>query len=88
MNIRSIWDNEGESFDRYTVVLDELHGNDDDIFSCLSMSSDPTHPAGFSQFCSCMEGKHLGKKLDLDELPENIRKHIEVRLAPEEEAIA
>jgi len=71
MQIKSIYDNEGRTFDRYTVIL--LDG------SALGMSVNPDSPQGFSEWCQVVQGAHLGRKISLKELPENVRKHIERR---------
>ena len=43
-----VFDNEGDSFDRYTVI-----NEDGDM---LGLSDNPTHPQGFSQFCgNCVD---------------------------------
>lgn len=67
-NVKSIWDNGGESLDRYTVVF-----KDGDM---LGLSTEPEHPQGFSQFTTGTEGSHLGKKVKWDSLSEKLKKHI------------
>lgn len=79
MKIIAVYDNGGKTFDRYTVVVDSYL--DDDMYECLGLSSEPTGPQGFSQFCSCQMGPHLGKKLKFEELPENVQKHVKARIA-------
>lgn len=82
MQIKSIWDNGGETCDRYTVVTNEPWNDfEKNTFMALGMSGNPEHPQGVSQFCSAMEGRHLGKKVDIKELPDDIQKHIKWRLA-------
>ena len=68
MNIRSAWDNP-EVTDRYTVVFDKRQ---DGLFPCLSLSADPHNPQGVSQWGLCEEGEHLGKKITLKMLPDNV----------------
>ena len=66
-NLR-IYDNGGESFDRYTVVfLDRPEYGD--LLECLAMSENPFHPQGFCQHSSAMLGSHLGKCIRFDQLP-------------------
>ena len=66
-NVR-IYDNGGESFDRYTAVyLNESAGNG--MFNARGMSANPNHPQGFGQLTSAMDGEHLGKRIEFDELP-------------------
>ena len=68
MNNIRIYDNKGETFDRYTVVfLDEPESNG--MFSCLGMSTEPFMPNGFCQHSSCQDGPHLGKRTSLHKLP-------------------
>ena len=79
-SIRSIWDNEGETLDRYSIVFKDFYDREEKYFECLGLSIDPTYALGFSQFSGAMDGPHLGKKLSWEELPENIQKHIISRL--------
>ena len=66
-NVR-IYDNGGESFDRYTAVyLNEPLGNG--MFNARGMSANPNHPQGFGQITSAMDGEHLGKRIEFDSLP-------------------
>jgi len=72
MRIRSIYDNEGRTFDRYTVIFTDG--------SALGLSSNPDSPQGFSQWGEAVEGSHLGRRIPFKEVAENVRKHIERRL--------
>lgn len=82
MKIKAIYDNGGKTIDRYTIAFDEITGyiESDGItqpkYKCLTLSSDPDWPQGFSQWIECILGKHLGKKITFKELPENVQKHI------------
>lgn len=67
-NLR-IYDNNGKTFDRYTVVYMDQPENAPNTFAALGMSSDPCHPQGFGQHCSAMPGRHLGKRIQFNELP-------------------
>ena len=54
-----IFDNGGESFDRYTVIIDN---------SVFGMSDNPLDPQGFNQYCGDIEDfpkdlSHLGKDI-------------------------
>jgi len=77
MNIHSIWDNNGETLDRYTIVLNSFHDRAETLNECLALSE---NALGISEFSSCQPGKHLGKKLKFEELPKNIQAHIKSRL--------
>ena len=84
-NIKSIWDNGGETIDRFSIVLNEdYHSYPSEMFGCLGLSINPTYPLGFSQFCGAMEGEHLGRKLNWDDLPIKIQTHISLRLDQDE----
>jgi hypothetical protein len=78
-----VYDNGGESFDRYTVVLDEPGTNRGDDFMALGLSDNPGHPQGFSQFTTAQDGPHLGKRIKFADLPDEVRKHAVVRLKDE-----
>ena len=73
----NVYDNGGETWDRYTVVYE-----DGDV---LGLSEDPDSPQGFSQYAGNIntdgitEGPHLGALLPWDTIPENIRAHIIMR---------
>ena len=71
MQIKSIYDNKGKTFDRYTVILSDG--------TALGLSFNPDSPQCFSQWGDAVEGSHLGQRITLKELPENVRKHIERR---------
>ena len=79
MKITAIYDNEGETFDRYTVCTDERY-NDCGFIHVLGLSDNPEHPQGFSQWGSALIGEHLGKKVALDSLPVHIQNHIRDRV--------
>jgi hypothetical protein len=38
------------------------------------MSSIPFHPQGFGQYSTCQLGRHLGKRIDFEDLPEDCQK--------------
>ncbi|RLD84447.1 MAG: hypothetical protein DRJ10_01225 [Bacteroidetes bacterium] len=73
MQIKAIYDNKGETCDRYSIVFKEKEG---DYNIHLGLSNEPTHPQGFSQWSQCVDGDHLGTKIDFSELPINIQEHI------------
>lgn len=79
MEILKIYDNNGETFDRYTVVVN-IKANEQ-MYECLGLSDNPESPQGFSQWSSCMIGNHLGKEICFDELPKHIQEHIKARLS-------
>jgi hypothetical protein len=81
MKIIACYDNGGKTVDRYTVVFNTKHDVQGKYNECLGLSSNPSDPQGFSQFSGCTLGRHLGKKVAFKDLPENIQKHVEVRIA-------
>ena len=78
LNIHSIYDNNGDTFDRITVVLNEYHDRQKLFNVCLGISLDGV---AFSQFSSCQIGSHLGNKVKWEELEEVTKKHIISRLS-------
>lgn len=78
-NIKSIWDNKGETVDRYSIMLERAFSKIT-FLDCLSLSADPTHPLAVSQFSVAIEGKHLGKRIQWEELEQPIQAHIISRL--------
>ncbi len=83
MRIKGIYDNGGKTADRYTVMFDEIdhYVGGTPMYLCLGLSSNPDSPMGYSQWCTGMPGKHLGKKVTLKSLPKKIQDHIERRRA-------
>lgn len=82
-----IYDNQGETADRYTVIFtyahcfkpkDYPHG----WFPVLGMSDNPFHPQGVGIHSEYTEPidypsyKHLGKKIKFSNLPENCQKAV------------
>lgn len=83
-----IYDNDGESIDRYTVVFSGNYtsktGGEHVV---LAMNGRPFHPQGFGQHCNSMEiidapqgwapaiGRkcHLGRRIEWEDLPEDCR---------------
>lgn len=80
MKILKVYDNEGKSFDRYTVVV----GVKQEQYECLGLSLNPDSPQGFSQWGLCILGEHLGKEVNFEDLPKNVRIHILNRLREED----
>ena len=71
-----IYDNGGETADRYTAII---HG------SFYGFSDHPFHPQGFSQYCGDVPRgmcsfNHLGKRVKFDSLPADVQKAIQDRI--------
>jgi len=81
--VTSIWDNGGETADRYSIVMNWKETPT--MYAILGLSDNPESPQGFSQFTHGQAGKHLGKKLKWNQLPPKIQKHIVSRLAESNE---
>lgn len=70
MKVIAVYDNGGKTMDRFTVVMNEKEGQHN---MCLGMSLIPNSPQGFCQWSSCTIGDHLGNKINIDTLPENVQ---------------
>ena len=86
MNIRC-YDNGGRSIDRYTVVFMDWPEVRPGVFAALAMNVAPFHPQGFGQHCTARPGRHLGRRVQLADLPEDCQKLVRMDLAMEEETI-
>lgn len=75
-----IYDNGGKTLDRYTLVfLNRPNDRYSDFYKnknyeALGFSENPYHPCGFGQHTSAQCGRHLGKLIKLDDLPEKAKK--------------
>lgn len=64
----TIYDNQGESLDRYTIVFNQTKGigiYDKNDYDCICASE---HGLGVFTWSKCSKGKHLGKKIEFSEL--------------------
>lgn len=73
MNIRC-YDNGGKTMDRYTVIYMDQPEYKHKTYACVGMSEHPFHPQGFGQHLTAMVGRHLGKRIKFEELPEDCQK--------------
>ena len=71
-----IYDNGGETLDRYTAVYLDEPEYQPGTFASRGMSEQPFHPQGFGQCCIAMPGKHLGKRIKFEQLPKDCQKLI------------
>lgn len=77
-----LYDNQGETIDRYTCVFTGRYEGSKDQKIYLGMSSDPFHPMGVgmhgeSETPIDREGySHLGKKVKFEDIPEQVKKCI------------
>lgn len=65
----TLYDNGGQTADRYTAVLHDYPESQAGTFAALAMDERPFHPQGFCQHTSAMPGPHLGRTIALDALP-------------------
>lgn len=78
-----IYDNGGKTADRYTAIdMEQPHRNvfgpaREVLYSAIGFDEDPFHPQGFGQHTSAMAGRHLGRRVKLEDLPPNARKFVE-----------
>ena len=79
MKILEIRDNQGETYDRYTVVYNVI-GDSQGNYHALAMSAHPFHPLGFGQHCTAQPGAHLGKKISFSALPADCQKLVKCDL--------
>ena len=71
----TIYDNQGETFDRITIVFDNKKTKTKDgiIYEAIGASESGS---GFLQHTICMKGKHLGKKITFEKLHKNLQDFI------------
>ena len=62
------YDNGGRSLDRYTVVYMQEPGSKPGTFAGRGMNSEPFH--GIGCYVEAAPGRHLGKRIKLEDLPE------------------
>lgn len=71
-----IYDNGGKTLDRYTAIfMDRTYSNSGNLKEALAFSENPF--VCFGQHTSAMPGRHLGKRIKLEDLPDNARKFVE-----------
>ena len=74
--IREIRDNGGETYDRYTIVLTTRFCDWRDSFECIGQSEGAD---GFDEMSEAVPGRHLGKLIFWDDLPQGNRDAIVAR---------
>ena len=83
MKIHSIYDNGGETADRYTVYYSgrESINHSNGFRACVGMNESPFHPQGFGQHSEGQPGKHNGKRITFQSLPADCQKLVKQDLA-------
>ena len=83
MKVHSIYDNGGETADRFTVyyggrgTINRTNGRR----LMVGMSAAPFHPQGFGQHGEGQPGRHNGRRIRFDDLPSDCRRLVEMDLA-------
>ena len=88
MKVIKVFDNDGMSADRYTVVVNERDENDKERYMCLVLSDNCHMPNGVSMWSSIHEiwvdgDKYidkLGRIVRFKDLSRTVRDHIKQRL--------
>ena len=78
-NLR-IYDNGGQTFDRYTVVFMDRPERAPGTYEALAASEYPFSPMGFGQHVMAMPGRHLGRPIRFESLPEDVRRFVNQNL--------
>jgi hypothetical protein len=68
--------------DRYTVVYMDQPENERKMFACVGMNESPFSPCGIGQHSTAMIGKHLGKRIPFEALPEDCQKLVNMDTEP------
>jgi len=73
-----IWDNGGDTADRYTVAPPanawRQYRYDDGLWFMLSADAAPFHPQGIGMHCDGHTGRHLGKRIHWSALPADVQR--------------
>ena len=68
------------AFDRYTIAFKGYYAYGYGmVYPYLASSENPFHPQGFGMHCESREfltGKHLGKRVSFESLPEQVQQFI------------
>ena len=80
MEIKSIYDNGGKTLDRYTIVttIKRKHRDGHWLYNCICSSE---NGLGVFMWGECMVGRHLGKKIQLEDLSKELQQRIKNELA-------
>jgi hypothetical protein len=72
-NIR-IYDNGGQTADRFTVVYMDRPERRPRMFEAVGMDARPFHPQGIGQHTTATPGRHLGRRIAFEALPADCQK--------------
>jgi hypothetical protein len=92
LKVIAVYDNNGASLDRYTVYYNAIekrvpqNGSGtckgaakqryNNFYMCLGMNAAPFHPQGIGMHSSGMLGRHNGKRIRLEDLPEDCQQAV------------
>jgi len=72
------YDNGGKTLDRYTIIVMDRPERRvyqcPQVFEALAASECPFHPQGFGQHTSAAPGRHLGRRVDVTDLPADVQR--------------
>jgi hypothetical protein len=60
--------------DRFTLVFMDDPLRDPEVFGAFGFDEDPTHPLGIGMHCVAQPGRHLGRRIGLQDLPDKARR--------------
>lgn len=66
--------NNGQTLDCYTVVYMGEPESKPGTFACACMNSAPFHPQGIGMHAAALPGRHLGRRIRFEDLPEDCRR--------------
>lgn len=81
LKVIAVYDNGGESLDRYTIVTNERYKSRVNpnryMYNAISSSH---YGGGVFMWTECLRGRHLGKKIQLTDLSEELQNKIKCAL--------
>lgn len=72
-----LYDNGGQSFDRYTIIPPrwaKQYKERSGLFEAIGANERPFSPQGFGMHVSAAPGAHLGKRVKWSDLPEDVQR--------------
>jgi len=78
LKVIAVYDNGGKTIDRYTVYYNDVECVKDGkkMYSCLGMNAAPFHPQGVGMHGCGQLGRHNGKRIKLEDLPEDCQQAV------------
>lgn len=73
-----LYDNGGKTTDRYTIIpprwASEYQERTPGVWEALGASDTPFAPQGFGMVVTAVPGKHLGKRINWNALPDQVKR--------------